>query len=127
MKSKDAALILVVEDDTDIREAVLEVLEEEGFSVAGAADGSQAIAYLDGSPVSPDLILLDVMMPIMDGFQFREEQRKNPRHAGIPVIVFTADGQAKAIGGELGAAAALHKPVKVGALVALVRRILEKR
>ena len=127
MTSNGTPHILVVEDDGDIREAVLEVLEDEGFTVTGTTDGAQAMAYLDGSTVSPDLILLDVMMPTMDGFQFRAEQRKNPRHAEIPVIVFTADGHAKAISAELGAAAVLRKPVKIGALVDVVRRVLTRR
>ena len=127
MTSNGTPHILVVEDDGDIREAVLEVLEDEGFTVTGTTDGAQAMAYLDGSTVSPDLILLDVMMPTMDGFQFRAEQRKNPRHAEIPVIVFTADGHAKAISAELGAAAVLLKPVKIGALVDVVRRVLTRR
>src|SRR5690242_5374004 len=75
------AHILVVEDDADVREALVDVLEAEGFSVAMAEDGAQALDYLGGAAPRPALILLDLMMPNMNGLQFREEQLKEPAYA----------------------------------------------
>jgi CheY-like chemotaxis protein len=81
--------ILVVEDDVDIRDAMSDTLALAGYRAATAADGLEALALLRHAP-SPCLILLDLMMPVMDGWEFRAEQVRQPRLAGIPVIVFTA-------------------------------------
>lgn len=116
--------VLVVEDDQDILDAMLDVLQAEGFSAAGVADGRQALAYLDHEGMRPDIILLDLMMPRMDGFQFRQAQLKNPRHATIPVAVVTADGRAMHKASELQAAGFARKPVGVPALLELIDRVL---
>src|SRR5262245_22499124 len=81
--------ILIVDDDSDLRETIREVLDDEGYETAAAGNGAEALAWLREAPL-PALILLDLMMPLMDGWRFREEQLKDDRIAAIPVIVMTA-------------------------------------
>ena len=81
--------VLVVEDDEDAREAMVALLQMKGYDAAGAGNGREALDYLDQAP-PPDLIILDLWMPVMDGWQFRSAQIRNPRLAHIPVIVVTA-------------------------------------
>ncbi len=81
--------VLVVDDDEAIRETIKEVLQEQGFSVATARSGAEALAWLRAS-TAPALILLDLSMPMMDGQTFRQEQRKDPLLAPIPVIAISA-------------------------------------
>jgi CheY-like chemotaxis protein len=87
-KQKDPR-ILVVEDDEDAREAMVALLELKGYQAVPAGNGKEALDYLRRAPV-PDLIILDLWMPVMDGWQFRSEQVRDPRLAEIPVIVVTA-------------------------------------
>lgn len=119
------AHILVVEDDRDIREAVVEVLEEEGYGVSAAGDGAQALRVLeDADEPKPDLILLDLMMPNMNGFEFRERQLANAAHAAIPVAVITADGQATRKAEQLHVNGLVQKPVKIEPLLDVVERLV---
>jgi CheY-like chemotaxis protein len=115
------ARILVVEDDPSIREALAELLTEEGYAVASAANGAEALALLE-LEAPPSLILLDLMMPVMDGWAFRSAQRRDPRLSRIPVLVLSAsrvgDGGPEA---ELAADAFLQKPFDLEALVGFVR------
>src|SRR5271154_980778 len=87
-KSEDCR-ILVVEDDEDAREALVALLQMKGYSAVPAGNGKEALDYMRQAPL-PDLIILDLWMPVMDGWQFRREQIKDPRLAQIPVIVVTA-------------------------------------
>src|SRR5690349_16993945 len=82
--------VLVVDDDADIRETVSLILEDEGYEVQSAQDGAAALGVLRAGPL-PDVILLDLMMPVMNGWQFREQQTRDPRLAAIPVVVLSAD------------------------------------
>src|SRR5947207_15447872 len=82
--------ILIVEDDFDIREALTQILEDEGFQVRCASNGREALEVATSGP-APRLILLDLMMPVMNGWQFRAEQLKDPRLAEVPVLVISAD------------------------------------
>jgi CheY-like chemotaxis protein len=86
---RPAGRILVVEDDGAIRQTVAELLEEEGYEVECAVNGADALARLERADV-PALILLDLTMPVMDGWSFRETQRRDPRLAAIPTVVVTA-------------------------------------
>ncbi len=81
--------ILIVEDDLDIRDALREILEDEGYDACEAANGAEALEVLDHVP-KPGLVLLDLMMPVMDGYQFLEVFRANPAFADVPVVVVTA-------------------------------------
>jgi two-component system CheB/CheR fusion protein len=118
--------ILVVEDDPDIRETVVGVLKDAGYSAAEAEDGLHALEYLNGSHESPDLILLDLKMPNMNGFQFRKAQLKDPRHSVIPVALVSADAHLADKAAELRADGFAPKPLNIAALLALVERVLTR-
>jgi len=112
--------ILVVEDDFDIREALTQILEEEGYAVRGAANGKEALEVTASGP-TPSLILLDLMMPVMNGWQFRAEQMQNPRLASVPVLVISADPHVQPKAATLGVAGLLKKPVSLDDLLAAVK------
>jgi signal transduction histidine kinase len=113
--------LLVVEDDADIREALDGLLSMEGFHVKGCSNGREALDWLHGA-AKPDVILLDLMMPIMDGWQFRVAQKDDPELAAIPVLAFSADATAKAA--AIDADAYLKKPVDYETLVDTIDRLL---
>lgn len=111
--------IIVIDDDTDLRETLGEVLAEEGYPTRVFENGRTALEHLR-SGARPALILLDLMMPEMNGWQFREEQLRDERLSSIPVVVMTAsrtfDGE------QLTASEILYKPVGLGELIAAVQR-----
>ena len=120
---KSSKRIFVVEDDLHIRESLMEVLEIEGFSVFSAVNGQEALDKLR-SGERADLILLDLMMPIKDGFQFRAEQGIDPTISNIPVIIMSANGSISA-NKELGMIAHyLKKPIDLDALLESINRYL---
>jgi CheY-like chemotaxis protein len=108
--------ILIVEDDRDIAENLKELLELEGYAAEIARDGQQAINRIKGQPF-PKVILLDLMMPLMDGFQFREEQLKDPAMATIPVVVMTAGGKIELKVQKMNAQAYFRKPLDIDNLL----------
>lgn len=112
---------LVVDDDADIGEMISLVLESVGCSTVCAANGQQAMELLRGG-LRPRLILLDLMMPIMNGWQFRAEQQRDPELARIPVIVLTGDDRAADKASSLAVQACLKKPVELDDLLAEVKR-----
>ena len=115
--------ILVVEDDADIREATIELLVDHGFDAVGAANGREALEQLRASTNLPCLIFLDLLMPVLDGRGFREEQRRRPELAHIPVVVVSARADSARHAAELDAAAFIDKPVTAGELVRVARRL----
>lgn len=115
--------ILVVEDDFDVRESLKDTLEDEGYQVASAADGLEALEYLDAH-AAPALILLDWMMPRCDGAQFLARKQANPRIASIPVVLLTADIQKGGKTEALRSGAFLTKPVMLPDLLATVEKFL---
>jgi CheY-like chemotaxis protein len=117
-----AKLILIVEDDHDVAQSVAEVLEASGYGTGIAANGREALDYLQQHE-HPDLILLDMMMPVMDGWQFREEQRKLPVVGSIPVVIVTADGNARGKAAAIQAAGLVAKPVTIDGLLNEVERV----
>lgn len=114
--------VMIVEDDADVRDALAEILEDNGYSVVSAANGLQALAALQQGPC-PSLILLDLMMPEMDGFEFRAAQQRSKLHAAIPVVVISAVRDAVPKASKLEAAAALRKPIRLEALLEVVARL----
>jgi CheY-like chemotaxis protein len=116
-----AGPILIVEDDEAIRETLTAVLEDEGYLVQCAAHGREALQQLRSGAQLPCLILLDLMMPIMSGWDFRAEQLRDPALAGIPVIVLSADNEVQARASEVRAQGYLSKPMDLTALVDAVR------
>src|SRR3984885_11310579 len=123
-KRASGRTLLVVEDDVDIREALDGLLSMEGFRVSGCANGREALDWLRNSP-KPDVILLDLMMPVMDGWQFRVAQKEDPELATIPVLALSADATAKAA--AIDADAYLRKPVDYDTLVDTIDRLLVAR
>jgi CheY-like chemotaxis protein len=117
------ARILIVEDDVAIRQTVAELLEDEGYQVDCAVNGADALALLERSE-APALILLDLMMPVMDGWSFRESQRRDPRLASIPTVVVTASNPADPhTADDLAPDAFLAKPFDLDRLIDTVHRL----
>ncbi|HEY4395500.1 MAG TPA: response regulator [Polyangia bacterium] len=114
--------ILVVEDDDDIREVVEEVLSSEGYRVDVAKDGLDALGKLDGAS-RPPLILLDMMMPRMDGEAFLRALRDLPALADAAVVVISGNAAVREKASALHAAACLVKPFELDELLGLVRRL----
>ena len=114
--------ILIVEDDDDIRESVLEILTDAGYPATGARHGEDALERLRGAPTLPGLILLDLMMPVMDGHEFRARQVLDPTLREVPVVLLTADVRLADSAAALQVAAALRKPVSLVDLLAVVER-----
>lgn len=118
---KNATHILVVDDDPDLRKSLAEVLEEEGYEVSCANNGEEALRALDGP--APNAILLDLTMPVMDGWTFRDRMRSDPRLAGIPTVVISASfTDARSVDG-LEATAFLAKPFEVARLTETLQRV----
>ncbi|HEY7529778.1 MAG TPA: response regulator [Gemmatimonadota bacterium] len=115
--------MLVVDDDCDVRDVMTQFLRLEGYGVETAANGREALEHLR-SGTSPCLILLDLMMPEMDGVRFRLEQKKDPALRGIPVVVLSAlrDVRGTAAATHLEAAEYLEKPVDFDVLLGSVVR-----
>ncbi len=112
--------VLIVEDDEEIRSRVADVLEFEGFVVHTTTNGLDALRWLRGG-VFPDIILLDMMMPVMDGWQFIRELRKNHPQNAMPVVIFSAYGNPRAMAEELDVAGYLRKPFSVDELMAAIQ------
>jgi CheY-like chemotaxis protein len=113
--------VLVVEDDPDIRATLCEALEDHGYTAVGVSNGVEALAYLRSDAERPRLILLDLMMPVMDGQTFRAEQRADAQLAAIPVIVISAYRDVERYAQEL-ATDYLAKPVRLEQLLDMARR-----
>lgn len=113
-----ACVVLVVEDDEDIREVIGTLLQEFGYGVVLARNGQEALQRLRSGTCRPCVILLDLWMPVMDGWQFREEQQKDASLAAIPVVALSGTGEER----SLDAAAHLLKPVQFKPLVRTVER-----
>jgi CheY-like chemotaxis protein len=112
------ASIMIVEDDPDTRDMLEQFLQLEGFEVRTAANGQLALQSLQAHNASC-VILLDLMMPVMDGWQFRQAQAKDPKLSGIPVVVVTAAGPRNEIP-RIEADAWLSKPVDFDRLLATI-------
>ena len=110
--------ILIVEDEHDIRAVLTEILEDEGYAVASVPNGLEALAFLQEH--RPQLILLDLGMPVMTGWEFRQKQRSDPALADIPVIVMSATPHLNQTAAALQAADCLDKPIELNALLGMV-------
>jgi CheY-like chemotaxis protein len=109
--------VLIVEDDPDALEALGDLLDSHGYAVASARNGAEALELLGRSPL-PGLIVLDLLMPTMDGWEFRRRQKKDPRIANIPVVVVSASSAAKPIDAD----SILRKPVNIDRLLETIAR-----
>jgi CheY-like chemotaxis protein len=115
--------VLIVEDDADLREMMAQLLQLEGFQAETASNGREALQYLQQGD-RPDVILLDLMMPIMDGWEFRRLQMRDPALKSVPVVVLSALDATRAV--DLDGAAFLKKPLDFDRLLELVRRFCDR-
>ncbi|HET6582360.1 MAG TPA: response regulator [Nannocystaceae bacterium] len=113
--------ILIVDDDPAVRDAIKDVLEDEGHRVEVAAHGAEALDSLRAG-TRPDLVLLDHMMPIMDGPTFAEAVERDPALRGLKIVLLTADGRASAKATAMGLDAFLTKPVQLDQLLDVVAK-----
>jgi CheY-like chemotaxis protein len=114
--------VMVVEDDEDIRESLVDVLVDHGYGSSSAVHGLDALRKLAGPEALPGLILLDLMMPVMDGQTFREQQLARPELRDIPVVVISAFPDHDRMVAKLKPAAFLPKPIDLTELL----RVIEK-
>lgn len=112
--------ILIVDDASDIRLILTVALTDAGYPVECVTNGQEALARLRTATERPCLILLDLMMPIMDGWEFLRRQQADPALAAIPVVVRSAVAPEAAAGAALGARRVLRKPIDFAALRAVV-------
>lgn len=112
--------ILVVEDDMEIRNALVQTLELEGYSVRSAQDGKEGLAML-GAIEGPCLILLDLMMPVMNGLEFLQARKENSAIATIPVVVVSAFSEKAKLARE-ESQGFIKKPINIDQLLSFVKR-----
>jgi CheY-like chemotaxis protein len=112
-------LVLVVDDDSGLRGMVATALEITGYTVRQAGHGLEALEALQRE--TPCVILLDLMMPVMDGWTFRQQQLAHPSFATIPVVVMSAHHRAQQAARDLGATAYVVKPFDLDSLLHIVR------
>ena len=105
-----------------IRDSLVEFLDENGYQGVGASDGRDALDKLAAAGPRPCLILLDLMMPVMDGRSFREHQLQAPALASIPIIVFSAYRDVAKTARDLNAAGHLEKPINLTVLLRSIRQ-----
>jgi len=118
----EADVVLVVDDDPALAEGLSELLEEEGYIVATARDGRDALEQLHAG-LRPSVILLDLMMPRMDGWDFRHEQMKDAELRDIPTIVISAAGfSSSSVKAQLGNIEFVSKPLDAQTLLDAVKR-----
>lgn len=110
LKLNSSKHVLIVEDAGDIQSLLTKLLKGNGYTVSTASDGKEALDILSSMEQLPGLILLDLMMPGMDGFQFRQVQEQDAKLAGIPIVVMTAFGDVQAKAMAVGAKGFLKKP-----------------
>jgi CheY-like chemotaxis protein len=116
-------VVLVVEDEPDWRDALAAILEEASCRVICAANGAEALLLLEQQGGRCDVILLDLMMPVMNGWSFRSNQLRNPRLADIPVLLMSAGARLAAAHDDLRAAGYLNKPVSAEDVVEQLERL----
>jgi two-component system chemotaxis response regulator CheY len=119
-----AKTILIVDDSESIREVVSFTLENEGYNVLIAVDGTDALRFLDGTPI--DLIITDLHMPEMDGITLIKEVRKMPAYQRIPILFLTTESQAakKMEAKDAGATGWIIKPFVPAKLIAALNKVL---
>jgi CheY-like chemotaxis protein len=120
--AQERATILVVEDHDPVSTALREALEDEGYSVATVAHGEAALDYMR-TVGRPDLVLLDLFMPVMDGWKLVSQVRSDPDLVGVPIIVMTAGG-APALARAPVSAGYLSKPIRLDRLFEAIERVL---
>jgi CheY-like chemotaxis protein len=118
-------VILIIDDNPDLREGLRVVLGQEGYKVEAAINGRDALNRLYNG-LKPCLIIMDLMMPIMNGFEFREVQLADPQLAHIPLIAYSGVTDPRETAQQLRATAYIHKPTEVEQLASVVRQFCPK-
>jgi len=118
VKKIDHPLVLVVDDDRDARDSISQLLAAKGYSTVQAENGQQALNILKATPHLPCLIVLDLVMPVMDGYRFLTLRAEDPTLRDIPVVVTSANPQAGATLKEIDAY--LTKPVNIDRLIDVI-------
>lgn len=121
-----ARKVLLVDDSIDLRIPMQRMLESEGFEVLAAENGQHALETLRTVDTLPDLILLDLMMPVMDGQTFRSEQMKDVKISAIPVIVLSASSSAKKEVVSMDVQGFLPKPIDFDRLIEMASELFNK-
>ena len=118
--------VLIVEDEPDIRELVVHHLKREGYQVSAASSGEEALRQVHAAP--PDLVILDLMMPAMDGLEVCRRLRQDPATTSLPIVMLTAKGEEvdRVLGLEIGADDYVVKPFSPKELLARVRAVLRR-
>lgn len=119
---KSAKHVLIVEDSLDLQALLAQLIESEGHSTTLASHGRQALDLLESMPVPPSLILLDLMMPVMDGFEFIKVQLEDPKLSKIPVVVMTADSNPQSNVQNLKVKEVVKKPISADLVLEIVDR-----
>lgn len=112
---------MIMDDDVDIRLTLADILEDEGYSVTSASDGLEGIQAINNMTQPPGLIILDLMMPNMNGHEFLKVRTENKNLANIPVAYFSADTEIHSKSKEAGVES-IRKPVNFGELLSVVRK-----
>ena len=115
--------ILIVEDDEQVRRALAKALTSEGYTVATAENGERALNDLEKSTTPPKIIIMDLMMPVMDGWRFRQRLLAEPQWSQVPVIVFSGSGCEEA-SDALPGVHYIPKPVSLRTLFDSVARLI---
>ena len=115
-----AKQVLIVDDDDEIREGLGDILSYEGFAIETACNGREALLRLQSGP-PPSIILLDLMMPVMSGIEFRSEQVKDPALRGIPVVVVSAGDDSDRHARDMGVEGFIRKPIDIEKLLSTIR------
>jgi CheY-like chemotaxis protein len=116
--------VLIVEDDADLRDIMAEAFSQHGHEVSTAANGQEALDVLASEQSSlPDIVLLDLMMPVMDGWTFWEHMRRESRYASVPVVLLSAVPGLAREAAQLGAAGFLAKPAGIDEMLGTVARV----
>ena len=114
--------ILVIEDDAAIRETLAEILEFEGYRVTVAANGREGLQR--SREARPAVILLDLMMPVMNGYEFRAEQKASADLASIPIIMISADGNLTQKAAAIDTPHFLKKPIELDVLLETIKKFV---
>ncbi|HLM76244.1 MAG TPA: response regulator [Polyangiaceae bacterium] len=117
--------VMIVEDDADIRETISEVLEDEGYAVVSASNGAEALELLRST--APQVILMDLSMPVMSGQQFRSHQLADPTLAGIPTVVMTAAANVGEKMAGMQVSEVLAKPIRMEGLLDSISRYCRRK
>jgi two-component system chemotaxis response regulator CheY len=120
-EDRSAKTILIVDDNPNWREVMSLILSAEGYRVVTATNGQEGLHYLRTSP-APNLIILDMKMPVMDGWQFQQQRMKDPALAGIPLFIVSGSVSGAELSATFGVAEYAQKPVDIEQFLNTVRR-----